>query len=286
LEKSSNIPSGPVYPLIGQTPIDKKDFSIFLSSWDPGYYNLYTSSTSNDAVAGTRSMAERKSFFGSKMMQTPYTINSYTFITLEISRATGQTDVQKINNEAKSALVNIQNINQQTSNTGIGQLGTVLSSVDLPVFDEGIYPDVEVFWQKNQITNTLVGSIRLDRVLRRFLLNAGISKVFVDNMISEFGVGDPENIDDDVKAYIEQNIFPIYEGITFDLYVKKTGTALSSTEKLVRGDLINPDRIRYSYYLEPNFNLTRRNALSYTFELPLESGKNYSTTFSFRIQKI
>jgi hypothetical protein len=105
-------------------------------------------------------------------------------------------------------------------------------------------------------------------------------------MISEFGVGDPENIDDDVKAYIEQNIFPIYEGITFDLYVKKTGTALSSTEKLVRGDLINPDRIRYSYYLEPNFNLTRRNALSYTFELPLESGKNYSTTFSFRIQKI
>ncbi len=286
LEKSSNIPSGPVYPLIGQTPIDKKDFSIFLSSWDPGYYNLYTSSTSNDAVAGTRSMAERKSFFGSKMMQTPYTINSYTFITLEISRATGQTDVQKINNEAKSALVDIQNINQQTSNTGIGQLGTVLSSVDLPVFDEGIYPDVEVFWQKNQITNTLVGSIRLDRVLRRFLLNAGISKVFVDNMISEFGVGDPENIDDDVKAYIEQNIFPIYEGITFDLYVKKTGTALSSTEKLVRGDLINPDRIRYSYYLEPNFNLTRRNALSYTFELPLESGKNYSTTFSFRIQKI
>jgi hypothetical protein len=220
------------------------------------------------------------------MMQTPYTINSYTFITLEISRATGQTDVQKINNEAKSALVNIQNINQQTSNTGIGQLGTVLSSVDLPVFEEGIYPDVEVFWQKNQITNTLVGSIRLDRVLRRFLLNAGISKVFVDNMISEFGVGDPENIDDDVKAYIEQNIFPIYEGITFDLYVKKTGTALSSTEKLVRGDLINPDRIRYSYYLEPNFNLTRRNALSYTFELPLESGKNYSTTFSFRIQKI
>jgi len=286
LEKSSNIPSGPVYPLIGQTPIDKKNFSIFLSSWDPGYYNLYTSSTSNNAVAGTRSMAERKSFFGSKMMQTPYTINSYTFITLEISRTTGQTDVQKINNEAKSALVNIQNINQQTTNTGVGQLGTVLSSVDLPVFDEGIYPDVEVFWQKNQITNTLVGSIRLDRILRRFLLNAGISKVFVDNMISEFGVGDPENIDDDVKTYIEQNIFPIYEGIAFDLYVKKTGTALTSTEKLVRGDLINPDRIRYSYYLEPNFNLTRRNALSYTFELPLESGKNYSTTFSFRIQKI
>jgi len=286
LEKSSNLPLGPVYPLVNQTPVARKDFSIFLSSWDPGYYNLYTSANSNQAVAGTRSMAERKSFFGSKMMQTPYTINAFTFITLEISRTTGQTDIQKINSEAKAALVSIQNINQQTSNTGIGQLGTVLSSVDLPVFDEGIYPDVEVFWQKNTRTNTIIGSIRLDRVLRRFLLNAGISKVFVENMISEFGVGDPENIDDDVKSYIEQNIVPIYEGLTFDLYVKKTGTPLSSTEKLVRGDLINPDRIRYSYYLEPNFNLTRRTALSYTFEIPLEAGKNYSTTFSFKIQKI
>ena len=105
-------------------------------------------------------------------------------------------------------------------------------------------------------------------------------------MISEFGVGDPENLNDDVKAYIDQNIVPIYQGIAFDLYVKKTGTQLSSTEILLRGDLINPDRIRYSYYLEPNFKLTKRNALSYSFELPLESGKNYSTTFSFRIEKI
>lgn len=286
LEKSSNLPSGPVYPLIGETPIDRKNFSAFLSSWDPGYYDLYTSSTTFDGVAGTRSMRERKSFFGSKMMQTPYTVNAYTFITLQISRNEGQTDVQKINNEAKAALVAIQNINQQTSNTGIGQLGTVFSGVDLPVFDEGIYPDVEVFWQKNTRTNTLIGSIRLDRILRRFLLNAGISKVFVENIISQFGVGDPESIDDDVKAYIDQNIVPIYEGIAFDLYVKKTGSPLSSTEILLRGDLINPDRIRYSYYLEPNFKLTRRNALSFSFELPLESGKNYSTTFSFRIQKI
>ena len=286
LEKSANLPLGPVYPLIGESPIDKKDFSIFLSSWDPGYYNLYTSSTQNDAVAGTRSMAERKSFFGSKMMQTPYTINAYTFITLQLSRITGQTDVQKINQEAGAALSAIQNINKQTSGTGIGQLGTVFTSVDLPVFDEGIYPDVEVFWQKIEKTNTLIGTIRLDRILRRFLLNAGISKVFVENMISEYGVGDPDNINDDVKAYIDQNIVPIFEGIAFELYVKKTGTALSANELLVRGDLINPDRIRYSYYLEPNFKLTRRTALSYTFELPLESGKNYSTTFSFRIQKI
>ena len=79
---------------------------------------------------------------------------------------------------------------------------------------------------------------------------------------------------------------PIYQGITFDLFVKKTGTDLSATELLLRGDLVSPDRIRYSYYQEPNYKLTKRNALSYSLELPMESGKNYSTTFTFQIEKI
>ena len=286
LQASLNLPSGPVYPLIKQTPIAIKNQSIFLSNWDPGYYNLYTTNSSQSPVAGTRSMAERKSFFGSKMMQTPYTITTYTFITLEISRTTGSTNVQAINDAAALAVNQIQSINAETSNTGIGQLGTVYSAVDLPVFDEGIYPNVEVFWQKDTRTNTLRGSIRLDRILRRYLLNSGIEKVFVDNIISEYGVGDPNSIMDDVRAYIEQNIVPIYEGINMSLFVKKTGTALSPTQLLVRGDLISPDRIKYSYYPQPNYNLTKRSDLSYYFEFPLESGQNYSTTFSFQIQKI
>jgi len=286
LQASANLPSGPVYPLVGQSPIAIKNQSIFLSSWDPGYYNLYSTSVAQTPVAGTRSMAERKSFFGSKMMQTPYTITTYTFITLEISRTTGSTNVQAINDSAALAVNQIQSINTDTSNTGIGQLGTVYSAVDLPVFDEGIYPNVEVFWQKDTRTNTLKGSIRLDRILRRYLLNSGIEKVFVDNMISEYGVGDPNSIMDDVKAYIDQNIVPIYEGINLSLFVKKTGKILSPTQLLVRGDLISPDRIKYSYYPQPNYTLTQRNALSYYFELPLDSSQNYSTTFSFQIQKI
>jgi hypothetical protein len=105
-------------------------------------------------------------------------------------------------------------------------------------------------------------------------------------MVTEFGLGNPNNINDDINAYIEQNIAPIYEGITFDLFVKKTGQNLTSTELLVRGDLINPDRIKYAYYQQSNFQLTKRNNLSYSFEYPLTVGQNYSLTFSFRIQKI
>lgn len=286
LEASQNLPEGPVYPLVGQTPISNKNFSVFLSSWDPGYYNLYSSATAQTPVAGTRSMREYKSFLGSKMMQTPYTITIYTFITLELARNSGTTNVQAINTASVEAVSQIQNINASNSNTGIGQLGTYQTIVDLPVFDQGIFPNVEVFWQKNPVTNIVSGSIRLDRILRRYLLNSGISTVFVDNIVSEFGLGNPNSIEDDVNTYIEENIVPIYEGITFDLFVKKTGQNLTSTELLVRGDLINPDRIKYAYYQQSNFKLTRVNDLVYSFEYALTPGQNYSMTFSFRIQKI
>jgi hypothetical protein len=286
LEASQNLPQGPVYPLVGQTPIFNKNFSVFLSSWDPGYFNLFSSATAQTPVAGTRSMREYKSFLGSKMMQTPYTITIYTFITLELSKNSGSTNVQAINSAANSAVTQIQTINATNSNTGIGQLGAYQTIVELPVFDQGIFPNVEVFWQKNSITNVVTGALRLDRILRRYLLNSGIDQVFVNNIVSEFGLGNPNSIEDDINTYIEENIVPIYEGITFDLFVKKTGQNLTSTELLVRGDLINPDRIRYGYYQQSNFKLTRVNDLYYTFEYPLTSGQNYSLTFSFRIQKI
>jgi hypothetical protein len=286
LESSQNLPQGPVYPLVGQTPIAQKNQSVFLSSWDPGYYNLYTGALTQTPVAGTRSMRENKSFLGSKMMQTPYTVTIYTFIGLEISRDSGTTNVPNINLAANNAVTAIQQIGPANSNTGIGQLGTYQSNVDLAIFDENIFSQVEVFWQKNSLTNTVVGSIRLDRILRRYLLNSGISTEFVNNIVTEFGVGNPNNINDDIDSYIEQNVAPIYEGITFDLFVKKTGQNLTSTEILVRGDLINPDRIKYAYYQQNNFQLTKRNNLSYTFEYPLTVGQNYSLTFSFIIQKI
>ena len=47
-----------------------------------------------------------------------------------------------------------------------------------------------------------------------------------------------------------------------------------------------PERDDYAYYQQSNFQLTKRNNLSYSFEYPLTVGQNYSLTFSFRIQKI
>jgi len=70
-----NSPFNPVYNLIGETPVDKRDLSLFESSWDPGFYREYDSPTNYVSLPGTRSMEEQKSFFGSKVMQTPDSVN-------------------------------------------------------------------------------------------------------------------------------------------------------------------------------------------------------------------
>lgn len=71
-----NSPYNPIYNLIGETPVDKRDLSLFASSWDAGFYREYTGPTGYVSLPGTKNMKEEKSFFGSKVMQTPDTFNS------------------------------------------------------------------------------------------------------------------------------------------------------------------------------------------------------------------
>ena len=71
-----NSPYNPAYNLIGETPVDKRDLSLFESSWDAGFYRQYSGPTGYASLPGTKNMKEEKSFFGSKVMQTPDTINS------------------------------------------------------------------------------------------------------------------------------------------------------------------------------------------------------------------
>ncbi len=59
------------YPLIGETPIDRRDLFIFESTWDAGRYQEYLAPTSYQYLPGTKNMVEQKSFLGSKVMKTP-----------------------------------------------------------------------------------------------------------------------------------------------------------------------------------------------------------------------
>jgi hypothetical protein len=286
LAAASAYPEGPVYPLIGLTPIAKKDFNLFSSSWDPGYYNRYISTNSGSPVAGTRGMKEYKTFFGSKVMQTPDPVQANNYITLEISRTTGSRNVKTLNATIDSYIKSVQEISKSNSGTGIGSVGPYLSGVDFDKMDLKVFPNAEVIWQSFPDQGKIKGIIRVDRILRRYLLNSGIKKVFIDNMISQFGVGDPLSINDDVNTYIDLNVAPIYRGDVFDLYVKKVANSVVPNSEIVRGDLFASDRYKLEYFIDSNYKLTPITNLIYGFEYSTEVGFYYSLMFNIRIAKI
>jgi hypothetical protein len=276
--------------LVGQSPIWKKDFNLFGSSWDPGYYEKFTSPEAYEYVAGTRSMMEYKSFFGSKMMQTPDPVEFDNYITLEINRGYGDSDINSVNSKINSFMKPVQYIDPSNSGTGIGVAGVYLSGVDYDKLDISIFPNAEIVWQYFPQNNIIKGIIRLDRMLSRYLINSGIKQVFIDNIISEFGVGNPDSIDDDVKEYVDLNVSPLYQGNEFDLYVSKIGTSEGQSgfnpNLMVRGDIAVANKYQMEYFEETNYKLTKVKDLIYNFEYNLEPNYKYSLLFNLTIGKI
>ena len=75
----------PLYPLLHEVPVDKCDFSVIKSSWDPGFYRMYATKETFKPQAGTREMLELKNFFGTKIMKTPAVVRLESFTTREYS---------------------------------------------------------------------------------------------------------------------------------------------------------------------------------------------------------
>ena len=289
LNPTEKLPEGAVYPLVGQTPISTKNFNTFSSSWDPGYYQRFLNPMNFNSVAGTRSMKEYKTFLGSKIMKTPNEVSLGNYITLQISRDSGNVNSNAINQDISGYIKSIQSITPTNSTQGIGSVGPYLSGVDYDKVDPSIFKDAEIVWQHFPLSKQIKGTIRLDRILRRYLLNSGIKQVFIDNMISEFGVGNPDSINDDVNNYIDINILPLYQGNTFDLFVSKSTSnddGFYTNDLILRGDIDSSDKFKLGYYPEPNYRLTKQTNLIYNFEYNLEGNYNYSMLFNLGINKI
>lgn len=74
----------PVYPLINEIAIDKKSLFAWCSSWDKNYYRKYSSTSDYAEINGTEEMKEIKSFFGSKLMKVPASLDLYQFSVEEV----------------------------------------------------------------------------------------------------------------------------------------------------------------------------------------------------------
>ncbi|WP_296864315.1 hypothetical protein [uncultured Methanobrevibacter sp.] len=79
LEFSSESAFESVYPLINEIGINFRDFYIFNSNWDPNYFIKNSDRDNYEFQHGTKSMLEKKSFFASKYMKLPNSINIEMF---------------------------------------------------------------------------------------------------------------------------------------------------------------------------------------------------------------
>ena len=70
----------PLYPLIGEVAIDKKDVNVFKSSWDKNYYTRSLAGGLTEAVPGTFETKEEKSYLGSTIMKVKdsYSLTRFT----------------------------------------------------------------------------------------------------------------------------------------------------------------------------------------------------------------
>ena len=86
LELSNESAFKSLYPLINEVGITYKDFYTFSSNWDPGYFEKSLDKSQTEDVIGTRSMKEKKSFFGSKYLKVPQVIELQTWLASEIEK--------------------------------------------------------------------------------------------------------------------------------------------------------------------------------------------------------
>ena len=75
----------PLYPLIGEIAIDKKDLNVFRSSWDSDYYTRSLAGGKSETVPGTFDTIEERSYFASTMMtiEESYILLDYTYTSVE-----------------------------------------------------------------------------------------------------------------------------------------------------------------------------------------------------------
>lgn len=102
-----------IYPFIGETYLDKKDYFVFRSNWDPHYYNKYLDKTINQPVMGTREPKEEKAFFASKTISVPDVVYVEKFngtATIDQFKIAG--NIEKLNKFLVTEEVKLIGINQ------------------------------------------------------------------------------------------------------------------------------------------------------------------------------
>ena len=249
IKLSTNSSELPVYPLSGQIAIDYKDFYTFKSNWDANYFEKYFEKGTKEEKVGTRSVIEKRSFFGSKVMKIQDSISIETFNAI---KANTEADLVALGNE-------------------IIKPGNIYHMV--------YYEDSSKF----------ILDIYLDKKLVEIISGLGVYSIFNEYVNKKYGFGSEDTINDDVNSYIQANILPRYELGNLELFVLKSGdVTLNNLFPSINSNLTDSQKYTYGYKIDKNVQFLPLADIN-NFNLRLiynkTSGYQYSISPSFRVNK-
>ena len=164
----------PLYPLIGEIAIDKKDVNVFRSSWDKNYYTRSLSGGESELVPGTFETKEEKSYLGSTVMKPK---ESYSLLNFNVDYVDSQETQDSIlinsNNSGDVVVFEDKNkiyvdfyidslIKKTLSNDGIlNSISRYVNAINSAGDKTTIKDDVEFYITKNLVNLFTVDSIKL-----------------------------------------------------------------------------------------------------------------------------
>ena len=257
LSKDSAFPS--LYPLIQEIGIDYKDVYAFSSNWEPSYFIKSIDKSLIEYIIGTRSMTERKAFFGSKYLKVPETIILETFKPDPfIKGAIKQPDL--INGTFMHQAVPSVTINKRVIKTK-----GVVNTRDIKKVPSSATVEFYLFNQK-RLMEHLFGPIKAQ---------------FVKYINMLYGWGDLETLDDDVNQYIRENILKLYKIEKVEFYT------LASREKLpsnyTTAELSDSEKISAGLTINNNVASKALNTNPFDLRLIYNKRTGFSESFGFSV---
>ena len=257
LSRESAFPS--LYPLIQEIGIDYKDFYAFSSNWDPAYFIKSIDKSLIENVAGTRSMGERKSFFGSKYLKVPETIVLDTFEPSPfVKGAIRQPDL------VNGTFMHLNTPSVRVNKKVIKSEGVVNKRAITPV---PTAPTI-AFYLFNQ------------KRLMEYLF-IPIKAQFEKYVNKLYGWGDLETLDDDVNQYIRENILKLYKIEKVEFYTLPSREKVPST--FTTAELTNAQKISAGLSINNNVSSKTTNTNPFDLRLIYNKRTGFSESFGFSV---
>ena len=232
---------------------------MFSSNWEPSYFVKSIDKSFEEKVIGTRSMFERKSFFGSKSIKVPETIVLDTFKPDPfVKAAIRQPSLIKgtfMFEDRASVTVNKKVIKTE----GVRNMRAIKKKPSAPVI---------TFYLFNQ------------KRLIEYLFDP--IKAQFEKYINElYGYGDLETLDDDVRQYIKENILKLYKVERVDFYTLASRVKQPDTFKTA--ELTDAEKISSGLTISNNVASKTLNTNPFDLKLIYNKRTGFSESFGFSV---